>query len=181
MPQVPANACADRLAPGRVCVPALSAHHQHHEGDDVSQARSTRQISEEVTVAVVCDGCGKRVNINPPTRSYFTPEGWTHFDADALAQEAIDAHDGGPHAPMVVDGGTAIRRGDASAGVRREIERLWADGHSINDIAHFLVMTPAEITEHMRVMRGSTLYTTRRTLTPTQRALREATTPREHE
>lgn len=47
--------------------------------------------------------------------------------------------------------------------LRREIERLWLEGHSTSQIAEWVHITTDELADHLAVMRRSTLYDIKRT------------------
>lgn len=78
--------------------------------------------------------------------------------ADALASEAVLAHDGGKYAPDVSERGSRVLDVDEREYLRREIERLWRTGHEAAEIACYLGLLPDDVEGHMSEMRKSTLY-----------------------
>jgi hypothetical protein len=98
--------------------------------------------------------------------------------AEGIAESAVLEHDGGPSAPVVTAGGTRVRDDDTVLHARREIERLWLDGHTVTEIARYLTIAPIEIREHMEAMRKTSIYTLDRKLSPTHHGMRQATTRR---
>lgn len=80
--------------------------------------------------------------------------------ASGLAESAIQVYEGDGERPYVL--GNGARSAQEVLRLRREIERLWLEGHQPDEIARLLAVTADETRDHLAEMRRSTLYDVKR-------------------